>query len=295
MEINYVDELMQEVDANIKELSEVFKFLLKYNQLFRGSGVEFAGLRDYIQGEDDATRIDWKSSLRANKLYVKQYEEEKNLDIYILVDSSSSMLFGTQEKLKSEYAAIVAGSIAFAAIDSGDAVGFGMFADKVHASMPPGGDISQYYMILKSLVDPQFYGGPCDFKGALSYVLNSISEKTALFIISDFIGIGEDWKDPLKAVCGKLYGVFGIMIRDVVDSKLPEGVGNMRLSDPFYPDNAMLVNLDHAKREYDHEALIREKKIESEFTNSGAGFIKVYTNQAFATPLVKYLQLMQEH
>jgi len=73
--MNYVEQLMGEVDANVKELMDIFKFLLKYNMLFRGSGVEFAGLRDYISGEDDATRIVWKSSLLANKLFVKQYEE----------------------------------------------------------------------------------------------------------------------------------------------------------------------------------------------------------------------------
>ena len=293
METKYIDELMEEIDANVKELVDVFKFLLKYNVLFRGSGIEFSGLREYVFGEDDATKIDWKASLRSNKLYVKQYEDERNLDVFILVDTSSSMVFGTREKLKSEYAATVAGSLAYASIEAGDNVGFGMFSDGMKTGLPPSGDISQYYIILKKLVDPRFYGGPCNFEGAMSYVLNSINDKTALFIISDFIGIGTSWKDSFKAVCGKLDGVFGIMVRDVVDSKLPEGVGNMRLSDPFSEDNVLTVNLDHVKNDYEREAALQEMNIQREFTNSGAGFVKVYTNEPFAKPLVKYLQTLQ--
>lgn len=294
MENKYLEDLMQEVDANVKELADVFKFLLKYNVLFRGSGIEFSGLRDYVHGEDDATKIDWKSSLRANKLYVKQYEDEKNLDIFILLDVSASMLFGTQDKLKSEYAAAVAGSLTYAAIDSGDCVGFAMFSDEIKFSIPPSGDITQYYIILKKLVDPRMYGGSCNFEAALSFLLNSINTKTALFIVSDFIGIGSGWKDSFKAVCSKLDGVFGIMIRDPVDSRLPTGVGNIRLSDPFNENNILTVNLNKIKKEYDREAEEQELEIQREFTNSGAGFVKVYTNEPFAKPIVAYMQLIGE-
>ncbi len=293
--MEYIDRLMKEVDANVKELIDVFRFLLKYKALFRGSGIEFAGLREYVQGEDDASRIEWKASLRSNRFYVKQFEEERNLDIYILVDTSSSMLFGTQEKLKSEYSAVVAGTLAYAAIESGDNVGFGMFSKDINISLAPSGDISQYYIILKNLVDPRFYGGLCNLEGALSYVLNSIGEKTALFIISDFIGIGDKWKNNFKAVSGKLDGVFGIMIRDITDSHLPEGVGNIRLSDSFSENNVLMVDMDRLKKDYEKEALKQELGIQKEFINVGAGFVKVYTNEPFAKPLVEYLQLTQEY
>ncbi|MBN2251843.1 MAG: DUF58 domain-containing protein [Candidatus Altiarchaeota archaeon] len=292
MEKRYIDELMNEIDANVGELLDIFKFLLKYNVLFRGSGIEFSGLRDYIQGEDDATKIDWKSSLRANKLYVKQYEDEQNLDIYILVNASSSMLFGTQGKLKSEYSATVAGSLAYAAIESSDNVGFGLFSDSMKVSLPPVGDITQYFMILKHLVDPRFYGGTCDFEAALSYILNSINDKTALFIISDFIGLQTGWTDTFKAVCSKLDSVFGVMVRDIADSTLPEGVGNIRLSDPFIGDKALLVNMDRIRKDYEREAMLQESAIQKEFTNSGAGFIKVYTHESFTEPIVKYIQMI---
>jgi len=205
------------------------------------------------------------------------------------------MLFGTTDKLKSEYAAVVAGSLAFAAIDSGDSIGFGMFSDKMKISVPPLSDISQYYLMLRNLVDPRMYGGPCNFDGALSHVLNSISEKSALFIVSDFIGIGDKWTDSFKAVCGKLDSVFGIMVRDVADSNLPEGVGNIRLEDPFLEGNIMTTNLAKAKKDYAREAELAEARVHREFNNVGAGFVEVSTNEPFAKLIVKYIQLVQEH
>ena len=169
-----------------------------------------------------------------------------------------------------------------------------MFSDEMKVSIPPVGDITQYYLILRHLVDPRLYGGGSNFEGALSFILNSINDKTALFIVSDFIGMGSSWVDQFKAVCGKLDGVFGIMVRDIAEAKLPEGIGNMRLSDPFDEGNVLTANLDKIRKEFDKEAARQEQAIEREFTNAGAGFVKVYTNEPFAKPIVKYMQLMGE-
>lgn len=288
----YIEDLMGEVDANVRELIDVFRFTLKYKVLFRGSGIEFSGLREYVPQQDDATKIDWKASLRSKKLYVKQYEEERELDAYILLDTSSSMLFGTQEKLKSEYASVVVGAIAYAAIESGDNVGFGMFSDRIITSLQPSGDSSQYYKILRLVVDPRFYGSTCNLEGALSYVVNCIEGKTILFIISDFIGIGDNWKDSLKMACGKFTTVIGIMIRDIRDSYLPKGIGKMRFSDPF-SDDMLTVNVDKIADKFEKQARQEEAGIENEFRDGGAGFVKVYTAETFVRPLVDYLQLKE--
>jgi uncharacterized protein (DUF58 family) len=288
----YIEDLMNEIDVNVRELVDVFRFLLKYQILFKGSGIEFAGLREYVPGQDDATKIDWKASLRSKKLYVKQFEDERDLDVYILLDVSNSMLFGTQEKLKSEYAAVVGGAIAYSAVESGDNVGFAMFGDDVRIALDPVGDISQYYKILRCMVDPGYYGGGCDLGGSLSYLINIVAERTILFIISDFIGIGKGWEDSLKMMAGKLDKVVGIMIRDVRDSFLPRGIGNMRLSDPF-SDKVLTVNLDKVGGEFEKLARKQEEKIENEFRDGGMGFVKIYTTEPFVKPLVNYLELTE--
>jgi uncharacterized protein (DUF58 family) len=288
----YADDLMREVDVNVRELVDVFRFILKYQVLFKGTGVEFAGLREYVPGQDDATKIDWKASLRSKKLYIKQFEDERDLDVYILLDVSNSMLFGTQDKLKSEYSAVVAGSLAYSAVESGDNVGFAMFGDDVRMALDPVGDISQYYKILRCLVDRQYYGGNCNLADSLSYLINIIAERTILFIISDFIGIGAGWEDALKMMAGKLDKVVGLMVRDVRDSRLPKGIGTMRLSDPF-SENVLTVNTDKVSEEFENLAKTQEDKIESEFRGGGMGFVKIYTNEPFVKPLVNYLELAE--
>jgi uncharacterized protein (DUF58 family) len=101
-----------------KKIEIILKILVntqiisRYRSVFKGRGLEFEDYRAYTT-QDDATRIDWKASIRSNQLLVKLFREERELDVYILLDSSSSMIFGSTEKLKLEYAAELAAAFAF--------------------------------------------------------------------------------------------------------------------------------------------------------------------------------------
>ena len=286
-----IEELVEEVDRSVHGFVDVFTFLLKYRILFRSTGLEFAGYREYNPGEDDASKIDWKASLKSQKIYVKQYEEERNLNLFILFDSSSSMLFGTQDKLKSEYAAIIAATLSFAGVEVGDNIGFAMFNDKIINFLEPVQDISQYYQILRLLVDKKNYGGSCKMQEALSFVLNNVHEKTALFIISDFIGVN-DITDGIKMCAGKFNRVFGLMIRDPRDESLPEGLGYISLSDPF-SNKILTINTDKIREKFEIEAKKQVETIERTFLDAGAGFIKISTDKHFAEAIIKYLQFIE--
>lgn len=290
IEFASMQDLMAEIDVNVRKVVDIFRFALVYRVLFKGGGIEFAGLREYVPGEDDASRIDWKASLRSKNLYVKEFEEERNLDVFILLDSSRSMLFGTQGKLKSEYAAVVAGTLAYAGIESGDNVGFSMFSDSPLVSIPPSNDVSVYYRILELMGNPRYWGGGCNLNGALLSMVETVEEKSILFVVSDFIGVGEEWFSALKTAAGKFNRVFGIMVRDVRDSFIPEGVGAMRVEDPF-TGRVATVNLDSVRRKYEEEARRQEDRILNEFHNSGAAFIKVYTTDVFVDPLLRYIEM----
>ena len=289
--IKEINELVEEIDKSVRGFVDVFTFLLKYRILFRGTGLEFAGYKEYVPGEDDASKIDWKASLKSQKIYVKQYEEERNLNIFVLFDSSSSMLFGTQEKLKSEYAAIIAGTLAFAGVEVGDNIGFAMFNDKIVNFLEPIQDISQYYQILRLLADKKNYGGACNMKEALSFVINNVHERTALFIISDFIGVG-NIEDDIKVCAGKFDRVFGLMVRDPRDESLPGDLGYISFSDPF-SNKVVTINVDKIREKFEIEAKKQAQYIERVFLDSGAGFIKIYTDKPFAESIIKYLQFIE--
>jgi len=283
--------LMEEVDTNVKRLIELFRFILKYKIIFRGSGIEFAGLRAYTP-EDDASRIDWKSSARTGKIYVKLFEEERDLDLFLLVDVSNSMLFGTTEKIKTEYAAILAATIAYAGIEVGDKVGIGLFSDKMTKVIPPSGGNVQYFKILKALVDSGNYGGLCNIKNALKYTNQFIKKRSIIFVISDFIGVGQDWLDELRITGYRFDRLLGIMIRDPRDDFLTAGVGNIRLCDPF-SGKKIIVNIDKYAEAYKKAARSQRLFIENQFYANNGGFIQTYTTEPFVKPLMRYFLFLK--
>ena len=107
----------------VSELERVMKkFKLKrilYRTIFRGKGLEFDRYRDF-NPDEDASSIDWKASLKANTLLARQYIEERDLDFYFVVDVSNSMMFGSSDKLKAEYAAEIVAALGHLILNSND-------------------------------------------------------------------------------------------------------------------------------------------------------------------------------
>ena len=109
-----------------------------YRSVFRGSGLDFEEVREYEPG-DDIRSIDWNVTARMNTPYIKKYREERELNIYLAVDVSSSGWFGTGSMSKRELAADVAALLAVTALHNNDRVGLVLFADGVREFIPPSG------------------------------------------------------------------------------------------------------------------------------------------------------------
>ena len=108
----------------------------QYHSVFKGRGMAFDEVRPYQPG-DDIRVIDWNVTARMNELYVKQFIEERELTVMLLVDASASLAFGTRERFKSELAAEISGLLAFSAIKNNDRVGLIMFTDRIERFVPP--------------------------------------------------------------------------------------------------------------------------------------------------------------
>lgn len=277
-------ELRNKMDAEVKRVSDLFRFVLKYQRHFQPSGVEFSGLRQYLPS-DDASRIDWKNSAGKTDLYVKQYEEELNMDVFIIMDVSDTMTFGTAEKLKSEYAAIVAAALAYASIDAGIDVGIGLWGDEKMILTPQGG-MDRYQRVLDMLTNFDHYGGTFDLEEALNDVIGQIKEDTAVFIISDFIEVEGDWKSKMTLVSKKFRHSMAIMCRDLRDYELPDS-GNFRFESSD-GDQQMVVNTDSVREEFNEEALKEEDRLEEKITGGGASFMKIDTRETFSAAFAQF-------
>ncbi len=278
-------ELIDQIDAEVRKVSEIFRLILKYRERFQPSGIEFSDLRNYLPS-DDANRIDWKSSTRLNELYVKEFDEEKDLDTFVILDVSDTMMFGTADKLKSEYCAVLAATIALASVDNGLNVGFGMYGDETTFMTPDGGQ-KQYHAILHEVANFDNYGGKFDLDQAVSDTVEQVRENTAVFIISDFLEVEGDWKSKVKLANSKFRHVMSMMIRDRRDYKLSDS-GNMRLESPD-GSHKRVYNVSSLKNRFDEEAAKQEEQIETKLRGAGSGFMKIDTRDSFAAEFASYM------
>src|SRR3989338_7011118 len=120
------------------------RFIGGYKSVFKGKGLEFEDYRPYTT-HDDASTIDWKASVKSNQLLVREFVEERNLNTFFLIDVSSSMVYGSIDKLKVEYAAEVAAALSYVILNSGDSMGFALFNDKIVKNVLPAQGVVQYH------------------------------------------------------------------------------------------------------------------------------------------------------
>ncbi len=283
---------LRKLQIKSKNIVGTGKFLGSYKSGFRGKGLEFSNYRQYLP-DDDAILIDWKATLRSDKVLIKEYVEERNLDIFFLFDVSDSMIFGSQDKLKHEYAAEVIASIAHAVIESGDNIGFALFTDKVIKEVPIENGISQYYVLTKTLVNPNFYGGSFDFDNVAGYILNKLSKDSILIIVSDFIGLKQTWVKKLEYLCGR-FKVIGIMVRDPRDRTLPEMEGQQVVLEDPYTNEQISVDSGLLKYAYETEVKLQEKRIEQAFVDNHSPFLALDTSRDFTKPLMNFFRRLGE-
>jgi len=153
---------------------------------YKGQSVEFLQHREYVRG-DDLRRVDWKVWGRQDRLYVKEFEEETNLRVTLLVDGSASMNYGSGPLDKYDYAATLAASLAWLALSHGDAVGCTVFDDKVRASVPPRTKRSHLASVVEVLETPRA-GRPTAFLPVLRSLAETLPRRGLVMVISDLLG-----------------------------------------------------------------------------------------------------------
>lgn len=282
-----VNSVIRELDVALGVLTEAH-IVSRYRRIFKGKGLDFEDFREYVSS-DDASEIDWKASKRANKLLIRQFKEERDMNVFFVVDVSTSMLFGSTDKLKHEYAAELVAALSHFVLRSGDKIGLILFTDKVVRFLQTGKSQNHYYVMLKELLTPSFYGGNFNISCALNYLKNTTGEKSLVFLISDFIGMERNWERTVKDVSGKFDGV-AIIVRDPRDQRLPPESGQVVVSDP-YSQKEMLIDCgDKARVGFENYVAEEERKLRAVFKNSRWDFVEVSTKEPFILPVIKFLK-----
>ena len=148
-------------------------------------GMEFDHYKEYLP-TDDARLIDWKASLRSGHLQVRVYQEDKSLATLFLVDTSASMVYGTGEQLKIEFAFELVANLCFGILNNNDKVGVSLFNDQIMKYLPPNDGIGFYGIIEEALLNYEFYGGMSNIIEPIFRVNENKQDVNIVIIISDF-------------------------------------------------------------------------------------------------------------
>lgn len=198
-----------------------------YRSSFKGQGVQFSEHRIYVPG-DDVRHIDWKVSARTRDTLVKKFEEEREMNVLLVVDTSASLGFGSQTRLKSDAATEIAGMLAFAAALSGDKVGLVLFSSEVEKILPPKKGKAHVSRLLKDLM----WHSPKSKDTQLSIALDAagrvMKHKGIVVVVSDFLAEGYDLS--LRRLARR-HDVVAIQVQDVLEKEWPP-VGFLQIIDP---------------------------------------------------------------
>jgi len=280
-----------DVIALVKKIEIIIRILIntqvisRYRSVFKGKGLEFEDYRTYSPG-DDARMIDWKASVRSNEILIKEYEEERDLDVYFLLDVSSSMIFGSTEKLKLEYAAEFVAAFSYFVMKAGDKAGLIMFSDRINNMVPTATSDEHFHIILRSLVNIDNYGGGYDIEKSINFLIKTTKERGLMVIVSDFIGLKKGWDKTIKKA-SVAFDVIGVMIRDARDERLPKDIGQVVIEDPYTESN-IVVDPRRIGPAFERYVKREEESIREVFLKSNADFFKLLTHESFARPLVEF-------
>lgn len=198
-----------------------------------GSGFEFHQLRDYIPG-DDIRFIDWKASARSDKMLVRQYLEDRNRTLYIVVDLSRSTSYGTtavnsKPTAKADLMKQLSGILAFVSLQCKDSVGLIIFTDTVEKVIPPRQSRNHIISLLTTLFEYEPVNRDTNFEAPLEYLSRLTGQKALVCFLSDFIAPLEQYERKL-AVLARRHDVMAFRCLDPRERHFP-GVGTLIFED----------------------------------------------------------------
>ena len=256
-----------------------------YNSKFRGGGIEFSEVREYIPG-DDVKRIDWNVSARHNNLFVKEFVEENELNVYLILDLSASNNFGFI-KSKLELSFEVAASLMFLALKNNDKIGLGIFTDNLEKFIPSKKGKRQVIRILKQLIEHEPKSKKTDIMKSLSSLKNKLKRKSVIYIISDFMS--DEYVKPLKFL--KLHHqVILINISDIHEKEIPE-IGYAYFEDAETGEQ-VLVNTSSKNFQKQYAKHMNEniKKNQRNMNRIGIDMINLSNEESFDITINKYFR-----
>jgi uncharacterized protein (DUF58 family) len=258
----------------------------EYGSVFRGRGMEFDEVREYMPGDEIRT-IDWNVTARTGTPYVKRFVEERELTVMFVVDLSASGEFGSVSKLKNEVAAEFCSLLAFSAVKNNDKVGLIVFTDQIEMYIPPKKGTQHVLRVIRELLNFKPRQASTDIEGALDFLGKVTKKRSVVFLVSDFQA--EGFEKPMRVI-GKRHDLVAVTVVDPREVSLPN-VGLLELEDAETGE-IVLVDTGSAGIRKRYERLGREQsdRFRELFSSMGVDQIEVMTDRDYVPNLVRFFR-----
>ena len=261
----------------------------EYLSVFKGQGMEFADVREYVPGDDIRT-IDWNVTARSLHPFVKKFVEEREMTVFFAVDMSGSQQFGSAEKLKAEIAAEITALLSFAAVKNHDKVGLMIFTDGVEKFVPVKKGRMHVLRVIREILYYKPRQKGTNLVSALDY-LNRVLRRTAVvFLISDFLDQG--YEKALK-ILSRRHDVIGIHLIDRLEKSLPKA-GLLWLRDP---ETGMRKLIDSSsgrvRRFYENAMKNRQEAVAAMFKSLKIDRVEIPTDGDYVDPIIRLFKVRE--
>ena len=251
----------------------------EYHSAFKGRGMEFDEVRQYIPG-DDVRTIDWNVTARTGEPYVKSYVEERELTVMLAVDVSRSGDFGTRNRFKRELAVELAAVMSIAATTNNDKVGLLLFTDKVELLVPPMKGRTHVLRMLRDLLAYDPVGTGTDIRLALDTIYVLLKRRSIVFLVSDFLADPGAYRQAML-VTNRRHDVVAFDISDPLEREIAD-VGIIALEDAESGHQRWVDTGDRQWRQDFSERVARLDAEKSDvFAAAGVDHVRVGTERDY--------------
>jgi uncharacterized protein (DUF58 family) len=258
----------------------------QYQAVFKGRGLVFSDVRPYYAG-DDVRAIDWNITARMNAPHVKQFVEERDRTVNLMVDMSASGYFGSRGSTKREIAAELAAVVAFSAIKNNDRVGLYIVTDKVERYVPPKKGRRHVMRVIGEILAFEPQSRRTDLAKGLDFLAKVARRRSIVFLVSDFLGAG-DWERAMR-ITAQRHEIVPVVVRDPLEEQLPD-VGLVLLEDL---ETGQVVEVDtssHARREFARRAQRAADERDQMLHRINLDIVEVDTNRPYVDALIAFFK-----
>ena len=262
-------------------------FAGQYHSTFKGRGMEFDEVREYVPG-DDVRSIDWNVTARTGAPHIKKYVEEREMTVMLVVDVSASHLFGSGTQMKRDLTAEVAAVLAFSAIRNNDRIGLILFAEEVEKYIPPKKGTRHVLRLIREMLTYEPRGKGTNVVPALDYLNHVSTRRNVTFLISDFM-FSDEYEQVLR-ISARRHDLISVIIADKREIAWPD-VGVINWRDAETGETVMVDTSSRKVREQlGLDQTRRAEFIDELHSKAGIDTVRLFAGESYEKHFIRFFR-----